>query len=147
MSAVGLYWLPSLIFLRYPSTILSFTYLWDNRALQVTSVHYSLGFIPIGLNFFLRVDCVIPLASNIKLLGNLLRCWDYTTQATLYILALLIDPATAPTTSYCHYLYSEPESGVQVETASTSGSCHPNTLLGTRHIPQQSGWEGGGWGI
>ena len=74
MSAVGLYWPSSLIFLRYPSTILSFMYLWDNCALQVTSVHYSLGFIPIGLNFFLRVDCVIPFASNIKLLGNVLRC-------------------------------------------------------------------------
>ena len=50
--------------------------------------------------------------------------------------------ATAPSTSY--YLYSEPGSGGRVETMSTAGSCHPNTQLGTRHIPQRSGQEGGG---
>lgn len=50
--------------------------------------------------------------------------------------------ATAPSTSY--YRYSEPGIGGPVETMSTTGSCHPDTQLGTRHIPQRSGQEGGG---
>lgn len=49
--------------------------------------------------------------------------------------------------SECCCLYSEPGNGVWVETPTKTGSCHPNTLLGTRHMPQQSGQEvGGGMG-
>ena len=63
--------------------------MWGNHDLQATSVYYSLGFIPVHPDFFLRVDCDIPFTSNSKLLGNLLAA---AAAKSLQLCPTLCDP-------------------------------------------------------
>lgn len=60
------------------------------------------------------------------------------------------DPATVPSMSDGCYLWEDSFwVGFRLETTSRTGSCHPHTLLGTRHIPfnQGSGEAEGSEGV